>query len=115
MILTGYSFANDRYPHECAAAIGIEDPEAIIVSGTISQQRDAVLANFAKYGNRIGESTTWDAKTRRRSDITIARPRYPTPEQHGPSAARSQRLRPIQESSASRSAQSGLVSFHAGR
>ena len=58
MILTGYTFANDRYPRASTAAVGIEDPEAIIVSGTISQQRDAVLANFAKYGNRIEESTT---------------------------------------------------------
>ena len=35
---------------------GTEDPEAVIVSGTISQQRDAVLANFAKYGNRTRKS-----------------------------------------------------------
>lgn len=35
-----------------------EDPEAVIVSGTISQQRDAVLANFARYGNRTGKSVS---------------------------------------------------------
>lgn len=34
-----------------------EDPEAVIVSGTISQQRDAVLANFARYGNRTVHRT----------------------------------------------------------
>jgi hypothetical protein len=115
MILTGYSFANNRYPHASTAGATIEDPEAIIVSGTTSQQRDAVLANFAKYGNRIGESTTWDAKTRTRPNINIVRPRHPAPEQHGSNAGRFQRLRPIQASLAPRSAQSELVSFHPGR
>jgi hypothetical protein len=58
MMLTGYSFVSDRYA--CVPTMGAspEDPEAIIVSGTISQQRDAVLSNFAKYGNRTGESVS---------------------------------------------------------
>lgn len=56
MVLTGYSFGKDRYAHLSTMDAITEDPETIIVSGTVSQQRDAVLANFAKYGNRIGES-----------------------------------------------------------
>jgi hypothetical protein len=30
-----------------------EDQSSIVVSGDVDQQRDAVLANFAKYGNRL--------------------------------------------------------------
>ena len=55
MIVTGYSFVN-RYAYVPTMRSSTEDPEAIIISGTISQQRDAVLGNFAKYGNRTDES-----------------------------------------------------------
>ena len=57
MMLT-YSFDNDCQAHASAASTSTEDPEAIIVTGTASQQRDAVLANFAKYSNRTGESVS---------------------------------------------------------
>ena len=58
MMVTGYSFDNNRYTHASTAGSTTEDPEAIMVSGTTSQQRDAVLANFAKYGKRAGESAS---------------------------------------------------------
>jgi hypothetical protein len=57
MMLTGYIFVS-RYTYVPTMGASTEDPEAIIVSGTISQQRDAVLANFAKYGNWTDESVS---------------------------------------------------------
>jgi len=57
-MMLAYSFDNDCHAHASAASTSTEDPEAIIVTGTASQQRDAVLANFAKYGNRTGESVS---------------------------------------------------------
>lgn len=57
MILSGYSFYKLR-ARASAASVSTEDPETIIVSGTTSQQRDAVLANFAKYGNTWSESVS---------------------------------------------------------
>lgn len=58
MMLTGYSLVSDRYADMSTMRVSTEDPEAIIVSGTISQQRAAVLANFVKYGNSAGESAS---------------------------------------------------------
>jgi hypothetical protein len=70
MMLTGYSFVSDRYADASTIGANTEDPEAIIVSGTTAQQRDAVLTNFAKYGNRIG---TLNVKTPRAEPHTTFR------------------------------------------
>ena len=78
MMLAGYSFVSDRYAYGPTMGASTEAPETIIVSGTTSQQRDAVLANFAKYGNRMGESTTCDVKTHPRPNITIVLPGLPS-------------------------------------
>ena len=55
MMLAGYSIGSDRYTYASTAGGNAEDPELIIVTGTTAQRRDAVLANFAKYGNRMDE------------------------------------------------------------
>lgn len=56
MMVIGYGFDIDCRAPASTQGAHTEDPETIVVSGTASQQRDAVLANFAKYGNRLGES-----------------------------------------------------------
>jgi hypothetical protein len=73
MMLTGYSFVSDRYADVSTIGASTEDPEAIIVSGTTAQQRDAALTNFTKYGTGIGESTTLNAKTLRAEPHTTFR------------------------------------------
>ena len=73
MMLTGYSFLSGRCAYVSTIGANMEDPEAILVSGTTAQQRDAVLTNFARYGNRIGESTTLNVKTLRAEPHTTFR------------------------------------------
>jgi hypothetical protein len=36
----------------------VEDQDSIVVSGDVDQQRDAVLANFARYNNSLGPRKT---------------------------------------------------------
>jgi hypothetical protein len=56
LMLNGYVLAGERSANPWRRNFTREDQEAIVVSGNIRQQRDAVLTNFARYSNRSGES-----------------------------------------------------------
>jgi hypothetical protein len=51
--VVGYIVAVDCYAHFSRISFTTEDQDSIVVSGDVDQQRDAVLANFAEYGNRL--------------------------------------------------------------
>jgi hypothetical protein len=55
LALNGYVLKGDRSADSLRMNLTAEDQEAIVATGSLRQQRDAVLANFARYGNRNGE------------------------------------------------------------
>jgi hypothetical protein len=52
----GYIAIVECYPNSSRTGSTVEDQDSIVVSGDVDQQRDAVLANFVKYGNKLRAS-----------------------------------------------------------
>lgn len=53
MCSAGYIVAVECYANSSTISSTVENQDAIIVSGDIGQQRDAVLTNFARYNKRL--------------------------------------------------------------
>jgi hypothetical protein len=48
-----YIVAVECYADSSRVSSTVEDQDSIVVSGDVDQQRDAVLANFARYNNSL--------------------------------------------------------------
>jgi hypothetical protein len=53
-----YIIAVECYADSSGASSTVEDRDSIVVSGDVDQQRDAVLANFARYNNNLETTQT---------------------------------------------------------
>src|SRR5689334_51814 len=53
-----YIVAVECYADSSKVTSTVEDQDSIVVSGDVDQQRDAVLANFARYNNNLETTQT---------------------------------------------------------